>query len=65
MNLLRGPLGGVGVEARLGAGSLILTPPVIFSTTFLAFFRGGGVAVALHLLAQVLEDPARGPVDES
>jgi hypothetical protein len=34
-------------------------------TTFQGFFRGGGVAAALHLSAHVLGDLALGHVDES
>jgi hypothetical protein len=33
-------------------------------TTILVFFEGGRVEVALHLPAQVLDDPALGPTEE-
>jgi hypothetical protein len=65
VNLPHGPLGGVGVEDILGAGSLILTLPALLPTTFLNFFGGGGAAVAFRLLAWALDDLALGLVDES
>jgi hypothetical protein len=43
---------------------MILTPNVFLLTTFRGLFRGG-VATALRLPAQVLEDRALGPLDES
>jgi hypothetical protein len=65
VNLPRVSFGGVGAGDGLGAGSLILTPDVFLFMTFRGFFRGGGVTTILHLLAQVREDPALGPADES
>jgi hypothetical protein len=48
----------MGVEAdALDIGSLILIPLEDFSIVFLDFFWGIGLAVAFHLLAQVLDVP--------
>jgi hypothetical protein len=69
VNLPRALFRGVGAGDGLGAGSLILTLDAFFLTTLCCFFGGGGggggVAVALRLLARVLEVPTLGPVGES
>jgi hypothetical protein len=57
--------GGVGSGEGLGDRSLTLTPDAFLLTTFRGFFGGGGVAIALHLPARVLDDSTLGPVDES
>jgi hypothetical protein len=64
VNLLRVVFRGVGAGDGLGAGSLILTLDAFLFTTFRDVFGGGGVTVALHLPARVLEDPTLGPTDE-
>jgi hypothetical protein len=58
-------LGGVRVGEGLGVGSLILTPVGFLLVAFLAFLEVGGVSVAFHLLARVLEDPTLGPFDDA
>jgi hypothetical protein len=66
VNLPRALFRGVGAGDGLGAGSLILTLDAFFLTTLCCFFGGGGgVAVALRLLARVLEVPTLGHVGES
>jgi hypothetical protein len=58
-------LGGVGAGDVLGVGSSILTPDAFLLTSLHILFGVGGVAVALCLLARVVEDPTLWPLDES
>jgi hypothetical protein len=65
VNLPYRPLGVVGVEDGLGAGSLILTPLAFLPTTFLGFFGGVRAVAAFRLPAQVRDDLALGLTEGS